>query len=74
MRLGDDPRVAGEDAVDVGEDLARIGAERAGERDRGQIRAAAPERGGFAFRRLALEPGHDDDVVIRRAAPGFAAG
>ena len=40
----DDPRVGREDSVHVGVDLAHLGAERGGERDRGRVRAAAAER------------------------------
>ena len=43
--VGDDPRVGGEDAVDVGVDLADVGVERRGQRDRGGVGAAAAERG-----------------------------
>ena len=44
----DDPRVGAEDAGDVGVDLADVGAERGGERDRGGVGAAAAERGHVA--------------------------
>ena len=37
--LGHDPRIAGEDAIHVGENLARVGIQRAGQRDRGQDRS-----------------------------------
>ena len=61
------PRVGGEDAVDVGVDLADVGAERGGERDRGGVGAAAPERRDLAARRDALEAGDDHDRCRRRA-------
>ena len=54
-RLGHDPRVGGEDAVDVGVDLADVGADRRGERDGGRVRAAAAER---------------RDVLARSTRPG----
>ena len=62
--LGDDPRVGGEDAVDVGVDLADVGVERGGERDGGGVGAAAAE-GGDVLGVLAdaLEPGDDGDVA-----------
>ena len=47
-RLGHDARVGGVDAVDVGVDLAVVGLERGGERDRRGVRAAAAERGDVA--------------------------
>ncbi len=65
LRVGDDARIAGKDAVDVGENLAGIGVQRAGQGDRGQIGAAAAERGRFAIGVLSLEPGDDDDVIFR---------
>ena len=40
----DEPRVGSVDAADVGEDLAAVGAEARGERDRGRVRAAPAER------------------------------
>ena len=66
--------VGGEDAVDVGVDLADVGAEGGRERDRGRVRATAAE-GGDVLRRLAdaLEAGDDGDVPgVERAldAPG----
>ena len=63
-----DPRVGGEHAVDVGVDLADVGAERGGERDRGGVGAAAAE-GGDVLGVLAdaLEAGDDRDRRPRRA-------
>ena len=49
LRIFNDARIAGEHAIDVGEDLAGIGIQRAGQRDRGQIGTATAERGCFAF-------------------------
>ena len=61
----DDARVGGEDAVDVGVDLADVGLERRGERDRGRVGAAATE-GGDLLGVLgdALEAGDDHDVAV----------
>ena len=58
-----DARIGGEDAVDVGVDLADVGVERGRERDGGRVGAAAAE-GGDVLRRLAdaLEAGDDGDV------------
>ena len=44
-RVGHDPRVGGVHAGDVGVDFAHLRAERGGDRHRGRVRAAAPERG-----------------------------
>jgi hypothetical protein len=44
VRLRDDARVGGEDAVDVAVDLADVGVEGGGERDRRRVGAAAAER------------------------------
>ena len=54
-RVGHDARVGGEHAGDVGVDLADLGADRGGQRDRGGVRAAAAERGDVA--RGARRPG-----------------
>ena len=62
--IGHDSRVASENPVDVGKYLAGIGVERAGQRNRCQIRAATAECGRFAFGRLSLKPGHNDDVIL----------
>ena len=60
-RLGDDARVGGEDARDVGVDLAGR-AERGGERDRGRIGAASAERRHVhRVAREALEAGDEHD-------------
>ena len=42
--VGHDPRIGGEHAGDVGVDLAGLGAQRGGERDRGRVGAAPAER------------------------------
>ena len=60
-----EPRVGGEDAVDVGVDLADLGAERGGERHRGGVGAAAAERGDLlGVLADALEAGHDRDRAV----------
>ena len=41
--VGDEPRVGGVDAPDVGEDLAAVGLERGGQGDRGRVAAAAAQ-------------------------------
>ncbi len=64
LGIRDNARIAGKDAIDVGEDLAGIGVEGAGERDRGQVGAAAAERRGFAIGVLALKPRDDHDVIF----------
>ena len=63
-RRRDEPRVGGEDAADVGVDLAGVGAERGRERDGGRVGAAAAER--RHVERLggdALEAGDEHDLV-----------
>ena len=68
-----DPRVGGEDAGDVGEDLADIGAQRGRDRHRGRVRSAAAERRHVAVdlvvallaheRAGALEAGDQHDLA-----------
>jgi hypothetical protein len=41
-----------------------VGAERRRERDRGRVRAAAPERGHLGLSRDALEAGHEHDPAV----------
>ena len=61
-RLGHDARIGTEDAVDVGVDLAHVGAEGSSECDRGRVRTAATEGGDvLGVLRDALEPGDDRD-------------
>ena len=63
--VGHDARVGGEDAVDVGVDLAHVGIERRGERDGGGVGAAATERGDvLGGLRDALEAGDDRDRTL----------
>src|SRR5207342_3492925 len=61
--LGVGPRVGGEDAVDVGVDLAHVGAERGRHRDGGRVRAPASEGRDVVLGRQPLEPGQDHDVA-----------
>ena len=71
-RLRHDARVGGEDAVDVGVDLADVGLERRRERDSRRVGAAAAERRDVAGVAVeALEAGDDDDraLVERFAQP-----
>ncbi len=59
--------------ADVGEDLAAVGAEPGGERDRGRVRAAPAERRRLGLlgvgRAQALEPGHDHDLAVGQLGP-----
>ena len=58
---GNDPGVGGEQAVDVGVDLADIGVEGGGERDGSGVGSAAAERGDVLDLVDALEAGDDGD-------------
>ena len=64
-RLGDETRVGGEDALDVGVDLAHVGLERGRERDRRRVRPAAAERRHLLRSRDALEAGDEHDRPLR---------
>ena len=64
MRLGHDAGIAGEDAVDVGENLAGVGIQSSSQGDRGEISAATAERGRVAIGILTLKAGDDDDVIV----------
>ena len=58
-------RVGGVDAIDVGIDVATLGADRGRDRDGGGIGAAAPERGDAAGLLVhALEAGDDGDLLV----------
>ena len=66
--LGDEPRIGGVDAADVGEDLAAVGPRRGGQGDGRRVAAAAAEGRDLLVRRadagaLALEAGHDHDLA-----------
>ena len=70
--VGHDARVGGEDAVDVGVDLADVGVQRGGQRDGGGVRPAAAQRGDvLAVLADALEAGdqHDQALVERVLQP-----
>ena len=70
-----DPRVGGEDAVDVGVDLADVGVQRRGQRDGGGVRAAAAERGDvLGVLADALEAGDQRDVPLVQRGPGSGRG
>ena len=62
--LGNQARVGGEHAFDVRADLARLGPEGGRERDRGDVRAAPPERRDVEVGRDALEAGDEHDLVL----------
>ena len=70
LRARHDARVGGVNAVHVGVNLAKVGLQRRGQRDGGQIRTAAAQRGDLAFGGFALETGDDDDVALRSAGRG----
>ncbi len=71
--VGDDPRVRAEDAVHVGVDLADVGVQGGGQRDRGGVRAAAAQGGdvpGVLADALESRDQHDQSLVERRLQPG----
>ena len=69
-RARHDARVGGVDAVDVGVDVAAVGADRGRDRDRRGVRSAAAERGDAAgFLVQALEAGDDRDFLALLEAP-----
>ncbi len=75
LRIADDARVGGEDPVHVGVDLADIGLQRRGQRDRGGIGTTAPQRGDiFAVLADALETRHQDDGALVEGFPEPAGG
>ncbi len=68
--VGHDARVGGEDAVDVGVDLAHVGVQCRGQRDGGGVRAAAAQRGDvLAVLADALEAGDQDDQALVEGVP-----
>ena len=72
LGVGDDARIGGEDAVDVGVDLADVGLQRGGQRDGGGVRAAAAERGdvlGVLADPLEAGDQHDRALGQRLAQP-----
>ena len=62
-RVGDDARIGGVDAVDVGVDQALVGLQRRRDGDGRRVGAAAAERRHVAVRIDALEAGDDDDLA-----------
>ena len=63
LRVRHQPRVGGVDPVHVRVDLAAVGLQRRGQRDRGQVRAAPAERGDVPVVVLSLETRDDHDVA-----------
>ncbi len=59
-----DSRVGGIDAVDVGVDLALVGAQHGGQGHGRRVAAAASERGDVEILVDSLKPGGDDDVAV----------
>ena len=75
LRVGHDARVGGEDAVDVGVDLADVGVQRGGQRDGGGVRPAAAQRGDvLAVLADALEAGDQHDQALVQRVPQPARG
>src|SRR4051812_6693173 len=75
LGVGHDPRVGGEDAVDVGVDLADVGLQRGRDGDRGGVRAAPAQRGDvLGVLADALEAGDDDDRALVQRLPQPARG
>ena len=67
--LGDDPRIRRVDAVDVRVDVAHVGFERDGNRDRAGVGAAAAERRDSVLDGFdALKAGDDGDLAAHRSA------
>ncbi len=62
-RLGDDARVGGVHPVDVGVDLAGVGAEDRRQGHGGRVGAASAEGGDVVVLVDPLEPGDDDDLA-----------
>ncbi|MNS27702.1 hypothetical protein D3C72_596560 [compost metagenome] len=70
--LRHDPRVGGEDAVDVGVDLAHVGFERGRQRHRGGVGAAPAQRADLAVVGHALEARHHrHEAVGQQLAQAF---
>ena len=67
-RLGNDARIGGVDAVDVGVDVAAVGVQRGRQRHGGGVGAAAPERRDAAGLGVnALEARDDRHLALREA-------
>ena len=68
MRLGNDARVCGEQSVNVGVDLAHIGAEGGGQGDGGRIGASATQGRDILSFGDALEACDDGDLAFADGA------
>ncbi len=67
--LGQDARVGGVDAVDVGIDFASVGPQHGGQGHRGGVAAAAPQGGDVVVVVDPLKAGSDDDLAcVERGA------
>ncbi len=60
----DNPRIAGVDAVDIGENLAEVRLDGGGDGNGGEVGPAAAEGGDGPLGGFALKPGDDDDVAF----------
>ena len=75
VRGADDARVGGEDAVDIGVDLADVRLERCGEGHGRRVGATTTERGDLLGPLAhALEAGDDDDVLLAEGLGDAARG
>ena len=73
-RVGHHVGIGGVDAVHVGEDLAHVGLERGGERDAGEVGAAAAEGRDVPALGGALEAGHHRDAArVERGVDALGA-
>jgi hypothetical protein len=63
-RCGNDARITGEDALHVRVDLANVGLDRCGDRDRCEVAAAAAQGGDLPLHRLPLKARDDHDVAV----------
>ena len=68
-RFGDYARIRGVDTVDIGVDLALVGAQGGRERHRRGVGAAAAQRGDVALRVHALETGDHRDAAVLEVLP-----
>ena len=66
-RIGNDARIGRVDPVDIGKDVAALGLQRGGERDRRGVRPAAAQGGDAAVRADTLKPGHDSRLALGQA-------
>ena len=75
LGVGHDARVGGEDAVDIGVDLADVGVQRGSQRDGGGVRpAAAQRRDVLAVLADPLEAGDQHDQLLVERLPQPAGG